>query len=461
MKSEEITKTIAALKPSIESITDNNIKTIFNTLISIIDSQQKTISEQQEVIEAQQKAIEEQGEIIIEKNKTIEIQLKEIEDLKEKLNTNSNNSSKPPSSEIGKTKKKKNNNSNGSQKRNRGGQTGHKGVTRQLLPEDEVDHIEKHQPPKQCSCGGHVQINEDYQRHQVHEIPPIKTVVTEHQLFFGCCEGCGKKHSAQLPSNVPTGMLGPCLLALIATLTSDYKMSKRDVTRILEDLYSLSICVATVKRAEGTVSEAIKTPVEEANTYVKEQAVVNCDETSHAECGKKMWTWVAIANSVAVFMIAASRSAKVAKELLGEGFKGILGSDRYSAYAWVDAAFRQVCWAHLKRDFKKISERTGKSKWIGLRLLVYTKRMFHYWHQVRDGTITRQRFKHLMKPIREKIESLLLAGTEADNDKTKGTCREMLKVKTAFWTFIETNGELFDKKFAYHPEMKKAHEKNK
>lgn len=362
----------------------------------------------------------------------IEEQRKEIEDLKEKLNTNSNNSSKPPSSDNFKSDKKK----KVKGKRNRGGQPGHPGATRDLLPESEVHHIEQHLPPAHCLCGGPIKVTHRYQRHQVHEIPPVKPVVTEHQLCYGFCKKCKTEYLAELPNTVPTGMLGPCFLALIATLTSDYKMSKRDVTRLLADLYSLSICVATVKRAEETVSVAIVAPVEEAKAYVKKQSVVNCDETSHAECGKKMWTWVAVANAVAVFMIAKKRSAQVAKALLGEAFKGILGSDRYSAYSWVSAIFRQVCWAHLKRDFKKIAERSGGSKRIGARLLVYTRQMFYYWHQVRDGTITHKQFKKIMKPIRQQVELLLLAGTQVENSKTKGTCLEILKVKVALWTFI-------------------------
>jgi transposase len=396
----------------------------------------KTLEEAQEIINALWKFCGELLRRVDEQQKKIEAQQKEIDELKEKLNTNSNNSSKPPSTDRFKSSKKQKK----KDKRNRGGQPGHSGATRELLPEEEVDKIEKYLPPKSCECGGHVKATHCYKRHQVHEIPPVKTVVTEHQLFCGCCDECGKEYRAELPDNIPTGMLGPCLLAFIATLTSDYKMSKRDVTRFLSDLYSLSICIATVKRAEETVSEAITVPVEEAKAYVKAQKRVNCDETSHAECGKKMWTWVAIANTVAVFMIAATRSAKVAKALLGEKFRGILGSDRYSAYSWIAAMYRQVCWAHLKRDFKKIAERSGESMMIGLRLLVCERRMFHYWHQVRNGTMTRKQFKILMIPIRHKVESLLMAGSQVKNSKTRGTCLEILKVKVALWTFIDRLG---------------------
>ena len=415
MAPEDSIKILDDLNPTIELIEDSDVKPILNTLVSLIHQQQKTIDKQ---------------------HQTIANQRKKIEKLEEKLNTNSDNSSNPPSTQPFKANKKNKKKKKGK----RGGQPGHKGSTRRLLPEGQVDHIEQHKPEEHCPCGGHVAIGDKYQRHQVHEIPPMKTVVTEHQFFSGHCDQCGRLHQAQRPSNVPTGMLGPYLLAFIATLTSDYKLSKRDVTHLLKDLYHLIICPATVKRAEESVSAAISASVEEATTYVQNQAVVNADETSHAECGKKKWTWVAIGNTVAVFMIAPSRSTKAAKALLGEGFKGIVGSDRYRAYAWIPTACRQVCWAHLKRDFKKISERAGMSTMMGLRLLVYTKRLFYYWHLVRDGTLTRASFKDIMKPIRDKMELLLLKGSQADHDKTKGTCLEILKTKEALWTFIDNVG---------------------
>ena len=60
---------------------------------------------------------------------------------------------------------------------------------------------------------------------------------------------------------------------------------------------------------------------------------------------------------------------------LGHGFAGILVSDRYGAYAWVDARHRQLCWAPLLRGFTRMSERSGASGRIGDELLALAKRM--------------------------------------------------------------------------------------
>lgn len=80
------------------------------------------------------------------------------------------------------------------------------------------------------------------------------------------------------------------------------------------------------------VSEALKPAVEEAKEYVKQAEVVNADETGHKEKGQKRWVWVAVAGLISVFLVRVSRGAIVAKELLGESFKGILNPDRYAAY---------------------------------------------------------------------------------------------------------------------------------
>jgi hypothetical protein len=89
-----------------------------------------------------------------------------------------------------------------------------------------------------------------------------------------------------------------------------------------------------------------------------------------------MWACIAVSCLVAVFIIRGGRCKKIAKELLGKNFKEILCSDRYSAYQWVSNDSRQICWAHLERDFRKISERTGSSSIIGAELLTQTNTLY-------------------------------------------------------------------------------------
>jgi len=81
---------------------------------------------------------------------------------------------------------------------------------------------------------------------------------------------------------------------------------------------------------------------------------------------------------------------------------------------------RQVCWAHLERDFRKISERAGSSSIIGADLLTQTNHLFHFWHQFKNGQIEQETLKKKMKPVRIFIEGLLRKGQRSKNKKTTG-----------------------------------------
>ena len=371
---------------------------------------------------------------LAEQSKQIEAQAAQIKALEEKLNTNSRNSSKPPSTDLKAGKKK-----SGSGKK-AGGQPGHVGRGRTFFSEEQVDQTHLLYPPRQCECGGKVRTTRLHRRHQTMDIAPIKPQITEYRLFAGACQVCGKQHEAVLPADVSGKLVGPRLLALIGTLTGGYRLSKRLVQSLLQDLFRIDLSVGLISQSEERISAVLKTIVQEAHTHVQQAGVVHSDETGHKEKGKKQWMWVAIAGMVSVFMARAARSADIAKELLGSAFAGILVSDRYSAYTWVDAARRQWCWAHLLRDFTKISERSGVAGQVGEQLLAHTKRMFRYWHKVRDGTLSREKFQQYMAHTQVRIEAALQRAVLQGDAQTANTCKRILKFKTALWTFVYTPG---------------------
>jgi transposase len=208
------------------------------------------------------------------------------------------------------------------------------------------------------------------------------------------------------------------------------------------DIFDFSLSVGMICKAEKTVSSAIALPVNEARHFIRsaDNIGVHSDETGFREKGKNMWAWIAVSSLVAVFAIRKNRNKKIAKELLGKNFRGILCSDRYSAYQWIPNESRQICWAHLDRDFRKISERTGSSASIGSGLLVQINDLFHYWHEYKDGTIDRNTLKKKTKPVKNMIEKLLKQGRRSRNRKTSGTCGDILSYGPAMWRFLETDG---------------------
>ncbi len=290
-----------------------------------------------------------------------------------------------------------------------------------------------------CGCGGPVVADEYcFERRQVLDIPEPAPIVDEYRLLRGCCRDCGKKHRGVMPPQVAQGLLGPRLLARISLLTGSFKMSKRDVQKLLRQLFGIDLSLGRISSAEGVMADALEAPHAEVAALIKEQPVVHGDETGHKHSGETAWLWAFVTLSMAVFFAKAHRSAEAAKEALGEGFKGILISDRWSAYLWVDAMRRQLCWAHLARDFEKIRDKRGLAEPIGDRLLALMRELFSLWHHHRDGLITRQELVFLTAPLRGDIEACLHDGLAIAN--IAGMCRKILKIKMALWTFIDVVG---------------------
>ena len=362
-----------------------------------------------------------------------------IKEVTGRLQQDSHNSSRPPSSDnsSGKTRKRRQQPSGGRP----GGQPGHQGHTRELIPVDEVTQVVTLKPLS-CSRCHHALMSEDPQphRHQVIEIPPISPVVTEYQLHCLTCEVCGASTYGAWPHGVPSGMIGPRAQAIGSLCTGAYRVSKRTTQQVLHDLFGVSLSVGTISNLEASTTKLLEPPVDQARAYVQKQASTPLDETGWRQGGERAWLWVAATTWVTVFLVRLSRGGQVAKELLGESFAGILVSDRWSAYNWYPVRWRQLCWAHLLRDFEAMIGRGDVSKEMGEGLKCQAQQMFHWWHRVRDGTLARSSFRSYMTPVRREVERLLQTGSCCEEAKTAGTCRDILKRRQALWTFVHLEG---------------------
>jgi hypothetical protein len=388
----------------------------------------------------------------------LEQQLKELQDskegLEEKVNRNSENSHSPPASDAPNFEKKKPKKPTG---KKRGGQPGHAGHSRPLYPVEECDRVTDHYPQTCACCGeGLKGFDPNPYRHQVVDIPPIQPYIEEHRLHQLTCQHCGEKTRAVLPKEVESSGYSERVVAIVSVLSGMYRHSHRMVVATLWDLFGVKMSLGTVNRLRKEASEAVSAPVDEAKAYIQSAPIVAADETGFGQGNadgqnphsKRAWLWVAVTPLVSFFCVMLSRSTAAAQSLLGENFRGILNSDRYNAYNWVNVARRQLCWAHLKREFTKISERSGVSRQLGRDLLAQQKKLFRLWQRVRDGTLSRSEFQSLVSPIRERVRSLLEQGAnyqigsreKTPLAKTVRTCRQLLKVEAALWLFVTVEG---------------------
>ena len=362
----------------------------------------------------------------------------EVTDLRERLGQTSRNSSRPPSSDPPDTPPRPQRTPSG---RKRGGQKGHRGHGRRLKPPEQVDRIVEVKPESCAQCGA-LLLGEDPQpaRHQVTELPPVKPEVIEYQRHTITCLACGAQNGAEWPSDMPSGSFGPRVQATVGYLTGRIGMSQRDVQEMMETVFHTDMGLGTVPALEQRVSEALAEPVEETRAYLRQQPVNNVDETSWREGTQRTWLWINTAPPVTGFWLLPGRGGQQARQVLGEAFEGIVGSDRYSAYNWIEPHRRAVCWAHLERDFQAFVDREGESEKVGQALLDQSEQMFDLWHQVKDGTLSRADFQTQMEPIRARVGELLHEGSELTHDKTRRTCENLLKLEQALWTFVDVEG---------------------
>jgi transposase len=375
----------------------------------------------------------------------------EVRDLKARLGQNSTNSSRPPSSDAPHVKRRLGPPPSG---RRAGGQPGHAGHFRALVPPARVDVVVEHWPARCVACAAPLTslasaeaaataaraVAADYVPHQVTELPPLRAVVTEHRVHRLACPACGATTRATLPVDVPAGAFGPRLQATVATLSGRFRLSRREVTELCDTVLEAPLSVGSVATLCQATSAALATPVAEAVATLPQAPVVNADETPWKEGKARPWLWVAVTALVTVFRIAASRGSHVIKSLLGEDYRGTLGTDRYAAYAWLDVAFRQVCWAHLARDFRALVDRGGTARPLGTAALALVHQLFTAWHQFRTGTLDRVELQAAIGRVEDAMAALLHPGQDNPDPQAAGLCRALLRLWPALWTFAEVDG---------------------
>ena len=366
---------------------------------------------------------------------------RKVAELTEKLGQNSRNSHLPPSSDApgaGKTGGAPRPKS----ERRRGGQRGHRGSSRTLLPPDQVDEVVDLYPAECESCWKALPEIPDAQakRYQVTEVPPIQPHTTEVRRHAVTCPCCGHRSRAAYDEQViPPSPFGPRLMSIVALLTGVYHVSRRKTCTLLSDLLGVPISLGAVSAVEARVADAVQPAVAEAWTKVEGAAVKHTDGTSWLKAGTLLALWTIATTAATVFKIVTDGSRATLAPLYG-ALRGILVSDRATALNFWAMERRQICWAHLLRKFVSFTERDGPSAAFGRDLLNYTGLVFEYWHDYKAGKLDRATFLAWMVPVRAQVEALLARAATVNIARLSGSCANILEHRLALWTFVERDG---------------------
>jgi transposase len=369
-----------------------------------------------------------------------------IATLERQLGRSSRNSSQPPSADP----PAKGRPSRGTRRskdpsgRSQGAQSGHAGHGRELLPVSAVDEVVEHWPER-CGCGHEFAPQElvavgEPQRHQVEELPVISTIVIEHRAQRVCCPGCGKHTAAELPPEVISSAFGPRFEAAVAVLSVRNRVSRRDVVELVEELFGARICAGTVDAILTRTANALEDPYEQLLADVRASESLNMDETGWRLKGVQRALWGMFTARHALFHVASDRHEDHAKELLC-GHAGIVTSDRWWAYDHLPLCRRQVCWGHLRRDFKAHTEGLAAEKEFGEAGLALCERVFWAW-EVFQNTHDRAELTRTIETLASEYQPIIAryATKSARNKYCRGMAKNLIKAWSALWTFATHDG---------------------
>jgi transposase len=364
-----------------------------------------------------------------------------IAQLERQLGRSSRNSSQPPSQDPPGSPPRRGKDSSG---RKQGAQPGHEGKGRPLLPAWAVDEVVDHWPAG-CGCGHVFSDAEliaagDPARHQVEELPPVHVIVTEHRCQRVRCPDCGARPRGELPAGVAASAFGPRFHAAVAVLSTRNRISRRDVVELCEQLFGSRISSGTVDASLARVADALADPYEDLLERVRAAKTLNMDETGWRTAGARRALWGAFSDRHAVLQVAPDRHEDHARTLLGDT-TAIVTSDRWWAYGHLPVRRRQICWAHLQRDFKAHAEGLGAEKAFGEAGLRICEQLFWAW-EIYQHTGDRRDLRLQVRALRRELKPILrtYSGKAPRYKYTRGMVRNLLKIWPALWTFADHRG---------------------
>ena len=364
-----------------------------------------------------------------------------IGQLERRLGRSSRNSSRPPSQDPPGAAPKRGKDRSG---RKPGGQPGHEGKGRGLLPAWAVDEVIEHWPDR-CDCGHRFSDAERVAigapaRHQVEELPVMSVRVTEHRGQRVWCPGCGAKRTGALPVEVAASAFGPGLQAAVVTLSVRNRISRRDVVELCEQLFAARVSTGAVEAILSRAGDAMADPYEDLLGRVRCSNHLNMDETGWRLRGKQRALWGAFTDRHAVLQIAADRHEDHARDLLADS-QAIVTSDRWWAYDHLPLRRRQICWAHLQRDFIAHGGGLGAEKEFADHGLRICDELFWAW-EVFQHTGDRRELRLRVRALRREFKPIVRrhAGKDKRYKYCRGIARNLLKVWPALWTFAQVKG---------------------
>ena len=329
---------------------------------------------------------EEQSARIAELSAEIASLNQTIKELKEQLNKNSKNSSKPPSSDgLKKPSVNKNKSLRESSGKKQGAQEGHDGVHLSVI--SDPDHIENHMHSDCTGCPHRAEcLSKACIKETRHEIDTVVTVdVTAHNAIeVRECPLHGGVKTGSFPENIKaTVQYGKNLQAMVVAFNTVGAVSINRTHEILSSVFNIPLATGTIKNMVTRCAESLKDTYERIRLKMTILGLVHCDETGSRVDGKTCWVHVASDQDYTYLTISQKRGqiGMDAADVLPH-VRGIIVHDCWGSYWKYQDVTHAICCAHLLRELNGVIENHPEQTWA-----VRFKKLLLDMKKVRDKAL--------------------------------------------------------------------------
>jgi transposase len=188
---------------------------------------------------------------------------------------------------------------------------------------------------------------------EVIEIPaPPPLEITHHRIYKGWCGQCHKWHEAPVELSEQVlghGRMGVRLASLIAYLRSVMRLPIRQLREVLRQVYGVEVSIGEIVELLHRIREHAQPVLDDLKGKIRSSPAVQADETGWREDGINGYIWSVSTPQIRYYEYHHSRAGAVVKQLIGDDFPGVLGSDFYAGYN-SHQGLHQRCWVHYLRD---------------------------------------------------------------------------------------------------------------
>ena len=201
---------------------------------------------------------------------------------------------------------------------------------------------------------------------QVIHVPVVAVEVIEHVYIERRCPLRGHRNVPKVELGeqvVGKNRLSSSTMAMIASLHEVGRLPLEQIQWLLSSFHKLKLSVGEIVRVLHIVAGKAAGTKARLREELRSSPVVHADETGWRQDGQNGYLWSFSGEQVHYVAAEASRASEVVRRVLGEDFRGVLVSDFYSAYNFLDCP-HQRCWVHLLRDVHELTERHPQDKGV-------------------------------------------------------------------------------------------------